>query len=93
MTELPKRIWVHIDGYHCITWSNYEEGFNGVEYWRADTLHACMVAGSSLNHHLFEITNALLNNPEVTGREMADMLDDAQLALSKWDRFLDGKEE
>ena len=49
----------------------------------ADRYAALLDAAVSLHHWLFEI----VNDPGL------DAPDDAQLALDKWDRFLDGKEE
>lgn len=83
--EAPKYIYLH----------NHDDAFNraisyapindtSIKYVRADTFHACMEAGCSLHHWLFEMVN-LEPTPEVYA--------DAQLALDKWDRFLDGAKE
>ncbi len=90
MTEkLPKRIWVSPYAY------SPSMPDDGVEFVRADRYAACFSAGCSLHHHLFKLTYALLNRPDIgeSEREMADIIDDAQLALDKWNRFLDGEEE
>lgn len=92
MTKAPERIWLNWD---IKVWGTARTYKDDIKYYRADRYHACMDAGCSLHYHLFELTNALLNRPDISEseREMADMIDDAQLALDKWNRFLDGKEE
>ena len=64
-----------------------------IDYVRRDRYIALLEAAVSLHYHLFELTDTLLNRPDKGEREIADMLDDAQPALDKWNRFLDGKEE
>ena len=85
-TEAPKQIWLN----DMMSWSVKKMYNNDIKYVRADSYHACMEAAISLDHWLFEITNTLLNRPDVGERETADMLDDAQPALDAWNRFLDG---
>ena len=100
-SEFPKRIWLRADEKYtnasslCIRLSESKHNSTDVIYHSADAYHACLDAACSLNYHLFEITNTLLNDPVTihNEREMADMLDDAQLALDKWNRFLDGNEK
>ena len=86
--ESPKTMWItpH-DG-----WSSPERTTsNAVKYYRADVHHACIEAGCSLNYHLFEIQSALLTGANTA--RLKDLLIDAQPALDKWNRFLDGKEK
>lgn len=97
MTEAPKKIWLQVHREEVrlensdlfmvgVTWSHKQIAETDIKYYRADTYHACMEAGMSLDYHLHKITSAVRNNPE-----FADMLADAQPALDKWDRFLDGE--
>ena len=87
--EAPKTIWITLNSY--VRQKKLRD--NDIKYIRADHFHACFEAAVSLHHHLFELTDTLLNRPDVGEREIADMLDDAQIALDAWNRFLDGKEE
>ena len=91
MTEAPLLIW--IDPEECLRYTRKYKQAGDFKYVHTDYYHACFEAAVSLHHHLFEITNTLLNRPDVGEREIADMLDDAQPALDAWNRFLDGKEE
>ena len=86
--EAPLIIWAALDETRYLTrdFKNKDD----IKYVRADHYYACMEAGCSLNYHLFKLTDALLNRPDVGEREIADTIDDAQLALDKWNRFLDG---
>ena len=88
--EAPKRIWASEDSRQ---WSSIKFRDNDIKYVHANYQHACFQAAVSLHHHLFKITDTLLNRPDVGEREIADMLDDAQIALDKWGRFLDEEEE
>ena len=93
-TEAPKKIYLqHYTGAWNRVYSYFRRNDDDIEYIRADRYIACLDAAVSLHHHLFEITDALLNRPDIGEREMADMIDDAQLALDKWTRFCDGKVE
>jgi len=88
--QMPERIYIDLcDG----AWSADKiYSSDNVEYVRADRYTALLEAAVSVNHHLFEITDTLLNR-QISEREMADMIDDAQLALYKWIRFCDRKVE
>ena len=88
MPEAPLLIW--IDPEESFYYLRKYKREDDIKYVHANHFHACMEAAISLDHWLFEITNTLLNRPDVGEREMADMIDDAQLALDKWNRFLDG---
>ena len=92
-TEAPKYICIqhYFDAYNRAQ-SNSRMYDDDIKYIRADRYIACLDAAVSLHHWLFEITDTLLNR-QVSEREMADTIDDAQLALDKWDRFCDGKVE
>ena len=87
--EAPKQIWLN----DMMSWSAKKMYDDDVKYIRADRYIALLDAAVSLHYHLFKLTDTLLNRPDVGEREIADMLDDAQPALDKWNRFLDGKEE
>lgn len=89
--EPPTLIW--IDPEESFYYLRKYKRDDDIFYVRADRFNACLDAACSLHYHLFEITDTSLNRPDVGEREMAEMLDDAQLALDKWNRFLDGKEE
>ena len=91
--EAPKKVWIYRAKCGGWSWSAIRVRKDDIEYVPADTFAACLEAGRSLNRRLFELTEMLLDNPEATGREIADALDDAGLALDKWNRFLDSKEE
>ena len=87
---MPDRIYIDLcDG----AWSADKiYSSDNVEYIRADRYAALLEAAVSLHHWLFKIrrTYARLGNPSYHGRKM---LDDAKLALDKWDSFCDGKVE
>ena len=83
--EAPKNIYLH----------NHDDAFNraisytpindtSIKYVRADRYAALLDAAVSLEYWLCEI---------VHGAESSSICYDAQLALDKWSRFLNGKEE
>ena len=88
-TEVPKNIWLNPE---YMVWRSKKVDDDDIKYIQHDRYIACLDAAVSLHHHLFEITDTLLNR-QVSEREMADTIDDAQLALDKWNRFCDGKVE
>ena len=93
MTGAPKIIYIQkYDDAWNRSQSNSRMYDDDDKFYRADRYHACMEAGCSLHYHLFEIIKAE-ESSDVGCDEMEDLIDDAQLALDKWNRFLDGKEE
>ena len=84
--EAPKTIWITLNSYVRQT----KMRDNDTKYVRADTFHACMEAGCSLNYHLFEIQSSLIAGATVDA--LKDLIIDAQLALDKWNRFLEEEE-
>ena len=89
--EAPLIIWAALDEVRYLT--RVFKNKDDIKYVHANHFHVCFEVSVSLHHHLFKITDTLLNRPDVGEREIADMLDDAQPALDKWNRFLDGNNE
>ena len=95
--EAPKYIYLH----------NHDDAFNraisytpindtSIKYIRHDRYIALLDAAVSLHHWLFEVVDKIvpIMGEYVTApKEHDDIAESAQLALDKWDRFLDGKEE
>ena len=79
MTEAPKTIWIPTNAAYLILLAKKDS--DTYKYIRADRYHACLEAAVSLHHWLFELVHHE-HTPEVYA--------DAQLALDKWNRFLDG---
>ena len=91
MTEAPLLIWIDPEQVKNYTRKYKQAG--DIKYVHTSYYHACFEAAVSLHHHLFKLTDTLLNRPDVGEREIADMLDDAQRGLDEWNRFLDAEEE
>ena len=97
MSEAPKQIWLHHYDDRWNTSISFEDlGGNEIKYVRADRYGALLEAAVSLHHWLFEVVDKIvpIMGEYVTApKEHDDIAESAQLALDKWDRFLDGKEE
>jgi len=87
--EAPKRIWVDPDeaNYYVEMYKFPDD----VKYIRADRYTALLEAAVSLHHWLFELKKEV--EQDLIDDEEFQILQDAQLALDKWDRLLDDEEE
>lgn len=94
--EAPKNIWLrraptkdYFSGWDfTITWAEKQEDDTDIKYIRADRYTALLDAAVSLHHWLFELVKTY--DDGIQRSYEREMLDDVQLALDKWNRFLDG---
>lgn len=87
MIEMPKQVWIERNTVIARLMA-IRTNDNEVKYIRANRYNALLDAAASLHHWLFEMVKTYdYGNPRSFER---DMLDDAQLAIDKYNRFLDG---
>lgn len=90
--DAPKRIWLQDDG-DCITWCSSKDGDDDIKYYRADRYDALLDAAVSLHHWLFELLDKEIVTPAncyPEGSDIREAIESAQLAIDKYNRFLDG---
>ena len=87
--KAPKYIWIDTD--ESFYYVDIYKRDDDIKYIRADRYTALLDAAVSLHHWLFELRK--LCDDGVHRCYKTEMLEDAQLALDKWNRFLDGKDE
>jgi hypothetical protein len=91
--ELPKRIWISKDKDSHDKWSSIKFQDDDIKYYRADRYHALLDTAVSLHHWLFELLDKEIVTPASCypeGSDIREAIESAQLAIDKYNRFLNG---
>ena len=92
--KAPKYIWIDTD--ESFYYVDIYKRDDDIKYIRADRYTALLDAAVSLHHWLFEMKKKFvpfISADVLTQEDYNDIMESAQLALDKWNRFCDGKDE